>query len=103
MGGTFGQHHAERDRAEALLAGDQSVADAAALREAMKGGITGWGTDQKAIMETLRGKSAAERDKIKQAYLEKYGAVLETDIQDELTGAFEDDHDYDRAKALLAG
>jgi len=103
LGGTFGQHHAERDRADALLAGDQAAADAATLREAMKGGFTGWGTDEKAIMQTLRGKSALERDKIKQAYFEKYHEVLVDDIKDELTGTFEDEHDYDRAQALLEG
>jgi hypothetical protein len=103
MGGTFGQHKAERDRAIALLEGDQTAADVATLREAMKGGITGWGTDSKAIMATLRGKSAAERDKIKQLYFDKYGDHLEDDLKDELTGAFEDEHDYSRAQALMEG
>jgi hypothetical protein len=103
MGGTFGQHKAERDRAEALLAGDPILADVATLREAMKGGITGWGTDEKAIMDALRGKSAAERDRIKQLYFEKYGEKLDDDLKDELTGTFEDEHDYARVQALMEG
>ncbi|OLE16046.1 MAG: hypothetical protein AUG83_04530 [Acidobacteria bacterium 13_1_20CM_4_57_11] len=94
---------AERTRAEALLTGDRALADVAALREAMHGGLTGWGTDEKAIMDTLRGKSAAERDKIKQLYFEKYGLKLDDDIKEELTGLFEDEHDYARSQALMEG
>jgi hypothetical protein len=94
---------AERTRAEALLAGDQTLADVATLREAMHGGITGWGTDEKAIMETLRNKTPEERERIKALYEEKYDTPLEDDIKEELTGIFEDENDYARAQALMQG
>ncbi|HWI14952.1 MAG TPA: hypothetical protein VNT02_11905, partial [Burkholderiales bacterium] len=100
--GTFKSGH-EYERAKALLEGNQAEADVASLREAMHGGLTGWGTDEKAIMETLRGKSAAEREKIKELYFQKYGKRLEEDLKEELTGAFEDEHDYSRATALMEG
>ena len=94
---------AERTRAEALLAGDKTLADVATLREAMHGGITGWGTDEKAIMDTLRNKTPEEREKIKALYMEKYQKNLDEDIKEELTGTFEDEHDLKRADALMEG
>ena len=40
---------AELTRANAQLAGDQTLADVATLREAMEGGVTGLGTDEDTI------------------------------------------------------
>nr|WP_268968568.1 annexin [Palleronia pontilimi] len=39
----------EQDQAEALLRGDVATADAIALDEAMRGGLTGWGTSEEEI------------------------------------------------------
>lgn len=88
---------AEEDRALALLESNSLKADAAKLNHAMKGG-TGIGTDEKAIMETLRGKSEAERVKLYGYYKEEYGVDLKTHLKGELSS-----HDKDRADALLEG
>jgi hypothetical protein len=88
----------EKDRAMALASGDQAKADAAALRDAMKGGITGWGTDEKLIMSTLRNKTPEERAAIRAAYEAEYGVKLDADLKDELGG-----HDIEQAEAHLEG
>ena len=85
---------AELTRAEAQLAGDQSLADAAALREA----ISGAGTDEDTIMQVLRNKSPEEQERIKEAYKREYGDDLDADLDDDLGG-----HDLLRAKALRSG
>lgn len=85
---------AELTRAEALLEGDQSLADAAALNEA----ISGWGTDEATIMTVLRGKTEEERERILAAYQEQYGVDLREDLRGDM-----EDHDLDRAEALLDG
>ncbi len=84
----------ELTRANALLDGKKSVADAATLKDAVRGG----GTDEAAIYRTLEGKTADERKAIASAYQQKYGTTLLADLKDDLSGA-----DYDRAKALLDG
>lgn len=89
---------AEKDRADALMESNAVKADAAALNEAMKGGLTGWGTDEDAIMTALRGKSEADRLKLIDYYKEQYGRDLTADLKDELGG-----HDIDRADALMEG
>ncbi|HEX8492153.1 MAG TPA: DUF4157 domain-containing protein [Pyrinomonadaceae bacterium] len=88
----------EKTRALALLEGKQAVADAAALYEAMEGGITGWGTDEATIYKTLRNKSAEEREAIAAEYYRISGRKLETVLDDELSG-----HELDRSDALMEG
>ena len=85
---------AELTRAEALLEGDQALADVAALREA----ISGAGTDEATIMQVLRGKSEEERRRIIEIYRQQYGDDLNEDLEDDLS-----EHDLDRAQALMAG
>jgi len=89
---------AELDRAQAQLSGDQALADAATLREAMKGGLTGIGTDEQTIMQVLRGKTEEQRKAIIEAYKREYGDDLSDDLADEMSG-----HDIDRADALMEG
>jgi hypothetical protein len=88
----------EKKRAQAQLSGDQARADAAALREAMHGGLTGWGTDEAEIHKVLRGKSEAERQAIIAAYEQEYGVSLDADLKSEM-----EDDDLDRANAYLEG
>lgn len=89
---------AEHTRAQALLEGDQALAAAATLHEAMHGGITGLGTDEDTIMATLRGKSEAERRRIIEVYRERYGVDLEAELDSEM-----DDHEQAQSEALLEG
>ena len=94
---------AELGRAKALLEGNQTVADVETLYEAMHGGLTGWGTDEDAIMQVLRGKSDAERKAIMEEYEKRYGNLkedLKSELNDWSTGST---HDYDRAMALMDG
>ncbi len=89
---------AQEDRAVAQMGGDQSLADAAALREAMHGGLTGLGTDEDAIYQVLRNRTPEEREAIRGAYLAKYGEDLQGDLESELSGG-----ELDRANALMQG
>ncbi|GAA1769389.1 hypothetical protein GCM10009712_16720 [Pseudarthrobacter sulfonivorans] len=84
----------EQERADALLSGDPTAAAVATLNDAMDGA----GTNEALIMETLRGKTSAERDAITAAYKEKYGVDLKVSLADEMS-----DNDLDQANALLAG
>jgi len=89
---------AELTRAQAQLAGNQAQADAATLREAMHGGITGLGTDEDTIMRTLRNKTPEERERILAEYQRMYHIDLSADLTSELSS-----HDLERANALVAG
>lgn len=93
----------ELTRAQALLEGNQTLADVAALHEAMHGGLTGLGTDENTIMQVLRGKSAEERAAIVAEYKKQYGIDLNKDLKDELNDGWSSSHDFERARALMAG
>ncbi len=85
---------AELSRAQALLKGNRSAADADALHTAMAGA----GTDEDAIFKTLEGKSPAEREAIQREYKSRHGRALSDDLAGELSGA-----ELSRAQALLRG
>ncbi|KAL2898282.1 Annexin-like protein RJ4 [Bienertia sinuspersici] len=70
------------------------IADAEALRKACQG----WGTDEKAIIEIIGHRNAAQRKLIKEAYEQLYGEDLIKLFEKELHGNFEP---YDR-EAVLA-
>ncbi|NOJ96007.1 hypothetical protein HMI51_24115, partial [Corallococcus coralloides] len=76
----------------------QADKDASALREAMDGGMTGWGTDEDKIFKTLEGKTPAQIAMIRQSYQDHYGKNLDAKIRDELGGS-----DLRRAEGLLQG
>ena len=59
----------EQKRADALRTGDPTAGAIATLRDAMDGA----GTDEALIMQTLRGKTPAQRDAIIAAYEKEYG------------------------------
>ena len=93
----------ELQRAQALLAGDRARADAAALYSAMQeAGVYGLGTDEDAIMQTLRNKTPEEVERITRLYREMYGKELREELRGELDDwATLTTHDADRAEALL--
>ncbi|RKH89752.1 hypothetical protein D7Y21_09135, partial [Corallococcus sp. AB045] len=76
----------------------QADKDASALREAMDGGMTGWGTDEDKIFSTLEGKTPEQIAMIRQSYQDHYGKNLDEKIRDELGGS-----DLRRAEGLLQG
>lgn len=88
----------ELDRAKAQLEGNQALADAAALAEAMDGP----GTDEPEIMAVLRNKTPEQQAAIKAEYKRQYGRDLDADLKSELDDGFSSHHDLDRAKALRA-
>ena len=61
--------------------------DAAKLYTAMKGGMTGLGTDEEAIHDVLRGKTPEQVKALRAAYADRYpGRTLDADIKSELSG-----------------
>lgn len=74
-------------------------ADAAAIFQATKGGMTGLGTDEAAIHKALANKSAEDVRALRAAYADHYsGRSLDEDILGELSGKHRE-----RAQAALAG
>lgn len=93
---------AELDRALGASSGDPAKVTAARLNEAMKGGLTGAGTNEDEVFTSLEGKSEVERKAIFDAYDAQYGdgdtGALQTHLEEELSGS-----QLDRATALAAG
>lgn len=87
----------ELTRAKALLDGDQVLADAAALKHAMHGGL-GLDTDEATIYRILGRSTPDHIAAIKAKYLSTYNKTLDQDLQGVLTLA-----EYDLAKALMTG
>ena len=85
-------------RAKSQLEGDKVTAAVTELYQAMHGGLTGWGTDEDAIMRVMRGKSVEEIEAIKRKYRQLYGESLDKAFKSEMS-----EHDLDRANALLDG
>ena len=81
-------------RARAALDGDPVMETVGALNEAM----AGIGTDEETIHRMLRGKSTEQRARIAEEYRRRYGVDLQSALDDEM-----DDHDQERAEALLDG
>jgi hypothetical protein len=101
---TFTTH--DIDRANAMMAGDDSMAVAVQLDQAMHGTTLGLGltTDSETIFKALRNKSPAQISAIKKAYREKYGRDLGPELDDQLNHWYEKGtQDVDRAQALMAG
>ncbi|XP_037426169.1 annexin D3-like isoform X1 [Triticum dicoccoides] len=61
------------------------AADAESLRNA----VQGWGTDEKALVEILSRRTAAQRAEIRRAYASLYKESLLTRLHDELSGHFQ--------------
>ncbi|RKG76187.1 hypothetical protein D7W79_18390 [Corallococcus exercitus] len=93
------------DKAEALLSGNAAKAAAVELDDAMEGTFfgTGWGTDEDAILNLLRGKTQEQIEAIKKAYQAKYGRDLVTKMDDELRSGALKTHDVDEMHALVEG
>jgi hypothetical protein len=93
------------DRANAMMAGDDALAVAVQLDQAMHGTTLGLGltTDSETIFKALRNKSPSQILAIKKAYREKYGRELAPELDDQLNHWYEKGtHDVDRARALIA-
>jgi hypothetical protein len=100
---TFTSH--DIDRANAMMAGDDAMAVAVQLDQAMHGTTLGLGltTDSETIFKALRNKSPSQILAIKKAYREKYGRELAPELDDQLNHWYEKGtHDVDRARALIA-
>ena len=81
-------------RAKALMAGDRGIAAAEAIHDA----VWGPGTDEKAIMDALRGLNPDERKAAEQYYQDQYGESLSSRLEGDMSGS-----ELGQAKALLAG
>lgn len=84
----------ELSRAQNLLSGDQTAADAYALRYA----VEQWGTDEQTIYDTLRNQTPEERAKIVAYYNQHFKPPLKEALKDDMSG-----HELDRALALSEG
>ncbi len=85
----------EMDQAKLRLEGKGAEADAAALDDAF--GIIN--TDEKAIMDLLRGRSQEEVAQIRAAYKRRYGKDLDQALLDNL----DEGNEQEQAKALMRG
>jgi hypothetical protein len=85
----------EMDQAKLRLEGKGAAADAAALDYAF--GVIN--TDEKAIMDLLRGRSQEDIEKIRAEYKRRYGKDLDQALLDNLDKG----NEQDQAKALMAG
>ncbi|MBD1924414.1 DUF4157 domain-containing protein [Microcoleus sp. FACHB-831] len=65
--------------------------------EALRKAMAGLGTDEDAIMDTLKYKTQAELAAIEQEYLKKYGRTLDYDLRDELS-----EEDFNQALVYLS-
>ncbi|MCY1017108.1 hypothetical protein [Pyxidicoccus sp. MSG2] len=77
---------------------EQATKDAAALHDAMEGGVTGWGTDEEKVHKTLAGKTPEQIETLRKTYKDQYGKDLDKLIRKEMSGA-----DLKKAEALLKG
>ncbi|WP_164000536.1 annexin [Pyxidicoccus caerfyrddinensis] len=77
---------------------DQAAKDATELYRAMKGGLTGWGTDEDALFRALDKKSPGDIALIRQSFKEHYNLDLDSTIREELSG-----DDLTRANSILSG
>ncbi|MBZ4334585.1 hypothetical protein [Corallococcus sp. AS-1-12] len=93
------------DKAEALLSGNAAKAAAVELNDAMEGTFfgLGWGTDEAAIFNLLRGKTPEQIEAIKKAYKQKYDKDLVAQMDDELRSGARTTHDADEMHALVEG
>lgn len=63
------------------------AADASKLHQSMKGGLFGWGTDEKLFYETIfNGYSAEDLVKLMEYYEEQFGSSLKKDIEGDFSG-----------------
>lgn len=85
----------EQDQARLRLKGEGAAADAAALDYAF--GVIN--TDEKAIMDLLRGRSLEQIEAIKAEYRRRYGKELDVALDDNL----DEGNEQDQAKALMKG
>lgn len=86
-----------------------AIAEADALRKAMKG----WGTDEGALIKILSKPDPLQMALIRHTYTDKHGRDLEKDVKSEVSGQFEDllialvtgplGHDVRHLKDALAG
>ncbi len=75
---------------------DAQQADAIAKR--LHDAMAGWGTDEEAVYGALSGRTTADIDAIREAYLRNYDHTLQSEIDDEFSGS-----ELARANALLRG
>jgi hypothetical protein len=100
---TIGTH--DIDRANAMMEGDDALAVAVELDQAMHGTTLGLGltTDSETIFKVLRNKSPSQILAIKKAYREKYHRELGPELDDQLNHWYvKGSHDVDRGRALMA-
>lgn len=76
----------------------QAARDAQTLHEALRGGLTGLGTDEDKLFSVLQGRSPEQLSAAKEAYQQHFKRDLVADVKSDLSGRAER-----RATALLSG